>query len=84
MFKIWGEGQYANKNNISNIANIKMDEKISSNTKTLYDFSGHQRNAVTNQGSNNSGMDCTIRGKYGSGCSLDGNDDNMQINDFDY
>lgn len=63
---------------------IKMDEKVIGDAQTLYDASGYQRNATTEQGSNSSGMDCSQRGRYGSSCDLDGTDDYMQINDFDY
>jgi hypothetical protein len=63
---------------------IRMDEKISGNSQTLYDSSGYQRNATTEQRSNASGMNCILRGKYGSSCELDGTDDYIQINDFDY
>ena len=65
-------------------AHVKMDEKVSGDAQTLYDTSGNQRNATTEQGANASGMSCVERGKFGSSCNLDGADDYLQISDFDY
>ena len=53
----------------------KMDEKVAGDAKTLYDTSGNGNNGTTHWGANASGMDCTVPGKYGSGCGFDGVDD---------
>ena len=57
------------------VLHLKMDEKVSGDAKTLYDISGNGNNGTTVDGANNTGMDCAVRGKYGSACEFDGVDD---------
>jgi len=57
------------------VMHLSMDEKVSGNSKTLNDDSGNANNGTTNYGGNTTGMDCTVSGKYGSGCQFDGVDD---------
>ena len=52
-----------------------MDEKVSGNAQTLYDISGNENNGTTVDGANNTGMDCSKSGKYGTACEFDGTDD---------
>ena len=54
---------------------LKMDEKVAGDAQTLYDTSGNENDGTTEIGANRTGMDCTISGKYGSGCEFDGTDD---------
>ena len=61
----------------------KMDDNVSGNSQTLTDASGNGLNLTTFWGANSSGMDCTIGGKFGYGCSLDGTDDYIRILDND-
>ena len=58
----------------------KMDENVSGDAKTLYDSSGNGYNLTTNDGANNTGMDCTKQGKYGNSCLTDGTDDRISVN----
>ncbi len=53
----------------------KMDDNVSGNGKSLVDASGNSNTLTTYYGANTTGMDCTVAGKYGGGCSLDGVDD---------
>jgi hypothetical protein len=53
----------------------KFDEKVKGNNQTVYDSSGNGNNGTTKYGGNTTGMDCTVPGKLGSGCSFDGTDD---------
>ena len=63
----------------------KMDEKVAGDAKTIYDTSGNGNNGTTHYGANASGMDCTVPGKYGSGCGFDGVDDYVDIgHDFSW
>jgi len=57
------------------VLHLKMDEKVSGDAKTLYDISGNGNNGTTVDGANNTGMDCAVQGKIGSGCEFDGADD---------
>ncbi|MBZ5529516.1 MAG: DUF2341 domain-containing protein [Acidobacteriia bacterium] len=59
----------------------KMDEKVSGNGQTLADSSGYGNNGTTDDGANNTGMDCTVQGKYGGGCQFDGTDDSVNMSD---
>jgi hypothetical protein len=52
-----------------------MDEKVSGDAKKLYDTSGSGNDGTTSYGANLTGMDCTVSGKFGTGCSFDGVDD---------
>jgi hypothetical protein len=62
----WGPGP---------VGHWKMDENVSGNGQTIYDQSGNGNNGTTDDGANNTGMDCTKQGKYGGGCNFDGTDD---------
>lgn len=53
----------------------KMDDNVSGDAKSLVDASGNVNTGTTHYGANTTGMDCTVAGKFGSGCSLDGTDD---------
>lgn len=55
----------------------KMDDNVSGDAKALTDSSGNSAGGTTHYGANTTGMDCTVAGKYGGGCSLDGADDYM-------
>src|SRR4030042_3541251 len=55
----------------------KMDENVSGNGQTIVDHSGNGNNGTTDDGANNTGMDCTKQGKFGGGCELDGTDDRI-------
>lgn len=57
----------------------KMDEKVSGDSKTLYDTSGNGHVGTTNDGVNNTGMDCRVPGKLGSSCDFDGTDDYVNV-----
>jgi len=57
------------------VMHLAMNEKVSGNSKTLYDDSGNTNNGTTYYGGNATGMDCRVSGKYGSGCQFDGTDD---------
>jgi hypothetical protein len=57
----------------------KMDEKVSGDSKTLYDSSGNANNITTHYGANLTGMNCTVPGKFGSACQFDGVDDTSFI-----
>jgi len=57
-----------------------MDEGVSGDAQTIYDRSGNSNNGTTEQGANSTGMDCSIPGKFGSGCELDGTDDYISLN----
>lgn len=61
------------------IAEWKMDEKVSGDSKTIYDTSGSGNNGTTVDGANNTGMNCSVPGKFGSGCSFDGVDDYVDM-----
>ena len=62
------------------VAHWKFDEHVSGDGKTVYDsaasssFSGGNH-GTTNDGANNTGMDCSRPGKYGTSCEFDGADD---------
>lgn len=57
------------------VARWKMDEQVSGNGQTVYDTSGNENNGTTNDGANDTGMDCTKPGKFGTACEFDGADD---------
>jgi len=61
------------------VAEWKMDEKVSGDSKTIYDTSGSGNNGTTVDGANNTGMNCSIQGKFGSGCQFDGADDYVDV-----
>jgi uncharacterized protein (TIGR02145 family) len=61
------------------IAEWNMNENVKSNGKTIYDISGNGNNGTTNWGANVSGMDCTVLGKYATGCKFDGVDDYIDV-----
>lgn len=63
------------------VGHWKMDEKVSGDSKTIYDSSGNGNDGTTVDGANNTGMDCTKPGKIGSGCQLDGVDDYTSVSD---
>jgi hypothetical protein len=51
------------------------NEKVKGDAKTLSDTSGNGNNGTTVDGANNTGMDCSVPGKVGTGCRFDGVDD---------
>ena len=57
------------------VAHWKMDENVSGDAQTLNDISGNENAGTTVDGANDTGMDCSVLGKYGSGCEFDGVDD---------
>jgi hypothetical protein len=57
------------------VAEWKMDEQVSGDNKTIYDTSGSGNNGTTHYGANNTGMNCSVSGKFGTGCQFDGVDD---------
>ncbi|MFA6183740.1 MAG: LamG domain-containing protein [Parcubacteria group bacterium] len=57
----------------------KMDEKVAGDAKTIYDTSGNGNDGTTHWGANASGMDCSVPGKFGSGCGFDGVDDYVSV-----
>jgi hypothetical protein len=59
-----------------------MDKKVAGDAQTIYDTSGNGNNGTTNDGANNTGMDCTVPGKVGSACSFDGVDDATDTGNF--
>jgi len=61
------------------LLHLKMEEAVSGDSKTLYDSTGNGYDTTTNDGANNTGMDCTVSGKFGFGCELDGTDDYATI-----
>lgn len=68
---------------------LDLNENLSGNGQNLYD-KGHDIDlsgasfdhfAVTNDGANNTGMDCTVKGKYSFACDFDGTDDRLDQTD---
>jgi len=57
----------------------KMDEHVSGDAKTIYDTSGNGNNGTTHYGGNATGMNCSVQGKIGGGCSFDGVDDYVSV-----
>lgn len=55
------------------------DEKVKGDSQTVYDQSGNGDNGTTSDGNNNTGMDCTKTGKYGTACEFDDIDDSITI-----
>jgi hypothetical protein len=62
------------------VLHLKMDEKVKGDAQTLYDTSGNENNGTTVDGANNTGMDCSQPGKYGSACEF-GIDDYVNLGD---
>ena len=61
------------------VAHWKMDEKVFGDAQTLNDISGNDNAGTTNDGVNDTGMDCMVQGKYGSACQFDGVDDYVDM-----
>jgi hypothetical protein len=61
------------------LAYWKLNENVSGNAQTLNDSSGSGITATTDDGANNTGMDCTVEAKYSKGCDLDGTDDFLSV-----
>ncbi len=61
------------------IAWWKMNDNVSGDAQTIADSSGASNNGTTVDGANNTGMDCTINGKFSKGCQFDGADDYITI-----
>jgi len=61
------------------VGHWKMDEKVSGNAKTISDSSGYGNTGTTDDGANNTGMNCAESGKIGGGCQFDGVDDYIGI-----
>ena len=61
------------------VAHWKMDEKVKGDAQTIYDNSGNGNDGTTDDGANDTGMDCSVRGKYGSACEFDGTDDDISV-----
>ena len=59
----------------------KMDESVSGDGQTLADSSGNGNDGTSEIGSNGTGMDCTVTGKYGKACDFDGTDDYINVGD---
>ncbi len=57
----------------------KMDDNVSGTGQSLNDSSGNANIAGTDDGVNNTGMNCKVQGKFGKGCSFDGSDDYVMI-----
>lgn len=53
----------------------KMDDNVSGDSKSITDSSGNGKILTTHYGAITTGMDCTVAGKFGGGCSFDGVDD---------
>jgi len=47
----------------------------------IYDNSGNGNNGTTDNGANNTGMDCSVDAKLNKGCDFDGTDDYISISD---
>ncbi len=66
------------------VAHWKMDEHVRGDGQTIYDsaasttYSGGNH-GTTVDGANNTGMDCTKPGKYGTACKFDGVDDYINL-----
>src|SRR3989339_722281 len=58
---------------------LKMDEMVKGDAKTIYDISGNGNNGTTGDGANNTGMDCTKPGKNGTACEFEGVDDYVGV-----
>ena len=52
------------------VVHYKLDDNVSGDAKDIIDSSGNGRKGITNDGANNTGMDCTAVGKYGKGCDF--------------
>ena len=63
------------------VAHWKMDENVSGDGQILNDISGNDNAGTTVDGANDTGMDCTVLGKYGSACEFDGVDDYVGVTD---
>lgn len=61
------------------VAEWKMDDRLSGDSKTIVDTSGNGNNGTTHYGANATGMNCSAIGKYGSGCQFDGTDDYVRV-----
>lgn len=59
------------------------DESVSGDAKTIIDRSGNAINGTTEDGANNTGMNCSAEGKFGKACEFDGVDDRIAITDND-
>lgn len=57
------------------VALWRLDDGVSGNGQTLTDSSRFSLDATTDDGANNTGMDCTVDGIVGGGCDFDGTDD---------
>src|SRR5690606_33486414 len=57
----------------------KLDDNVSGRSKTINDSSGFGFNGTTDDGANNTGMDCTVEGKRNLGCDFDGVDDYIDL-----
>lgn len=60
-----------------------MDDNVSGNGQAIIDKSGNGNNGTTNYGANTTGMDCTVAGKFGSACDVDGTDDYIALGNID-
>ena len=56
-----------------------MDDPSTGSGQVKVDSSGFGNNGTTDDGANNTGMDCTKPGKYGTACKFDGTDDSINI-----
>lgn len=52
----------------------EMNDSVSGDAATLTDSSGNGKSGTTHYGANTTHMDCTVRGEYGLGCSLQTDD----------
>lgn len=59
----------------------KLDDNVSGNGQTVTDASGNGLNGTTDDGANNTGMSCTVNGKFAKGCDFDGTDDFINVPD---
>ncbi len=53
----------------------KMDDSSTGSGQTKADSSGYGNNGITDDGANNTGMNCAVQGKIGKACQFDGVDD---------
>ena len=74
-------GTQDNKDFLSDglIAYFPSENNVSGNGQTISDTSGNATNATTNDGANDTGMNCTVAGKFGFGCNFDGVDDSLTL-----
>jgi hypothetical protein len=61
------------------IGHWRMDDNVSGNAQTILDSSTSASNGTTDDGANNTGMNCTVEGKKVGACNFDGIDDYITV-----